>query len=235
MRAYANVNVVEDEVADQERREALARILTAGGVVLDVGANRGQFALDVLSVQSSRIFCFEPLPSAFAQLESLSHIHAEIVPVQMAVANISGQAQFHVSEEDVGSSLLRPVENQSSRWLAPSSSGPISIECIRLDEWISSNNISQIELLKSDAQGFDRRVLESAGSFLNPEHIGAILVELNFHSFYKGQDPFYSIMEQLCSSGYFLAGFYRHYNHAGWLWWADALFLPDRAPFSTQF
>lgn len=226
---------MEDEVADEERRQALARILTPNGIVLDVGANRGQFALDLLSVCSPRVFCFEPLPSAFAELQSLSQLHPEIVPIQLAVSNVSGEAQFHVSEEDVGSSLLSPVANQTSRWLAPSSGGPIQIECIRLDEWISSNNISQIELLKSDAQGFDRRVMESAGSFLDPERIGAILVELNFHRFYVGQDQFYSIMEQLCSSGYFLAGFYRHYNHSGWLWWADALFLPNRAPFSTQF
>jgi len=224
-----------DESADAERREALKNILTPGGIVLDVGANRGQFALDLLAVQKPQIFCFEPLPEAFAQLEDLQKLHPQITPIQMAVSNVSGETEFHVTEGDVGSSLLAPVANQTSQWLTPSSAGLISVQCTRLDEWIVSHDIGNVELLKSDAQGFDRRVIESAGKFLSPDSIGAILVELNFHRFYEGQDSFYGIMESLCTKGYFLAGMYRHYNRAGWLWWADALFLPDREPYSTQF
>jgi FkbM family methyltransferase len=224
-----------EESADAERREALKNILTPGGIVLDVGANRGQFALDLLAVQKSQIFCFEPLPEAFAHLEGLQKLHPQITPIQMAVSNVSGQTEFHVTEGDAGSSLLAPVENQTSQWLTPSSAGPISIESTRLDEWIVSHDIGNVELLKSDAQGFDGRVIESAGKFLSPDSIGAILVELNFHRFYEGQDSFYGISESLCTKGYFLAGMYRHYNRAGWLWWADGLFLPDREPFSTQF
>jgi len=224
-----------DESADAERRLALKEILTPGGIVLDVGANRGQFALDLLEVQKSQIFCFEPLPQAFAHLEGLKTLHPQITPIQMAVSNVSGETEFFVSEEDVGSSLLAPVVNQTSQWLTPSSSGAISIQTTRLDDWFVSRDISNVELLKSDAQGFDGRVIESAGEFLSPDSIGAVLVELNFHRFYEGQDSFYGIIESLCTKGYFLAGMYRHYNRAGWLWWADALFLPDRKPFSTQF
>lgn len=224
-----------DGLADAERREALVRILTPDGIVLDVGANRGQFALDVLSVQKSRIFCFEPLPDAFAYLQDLQKTHPQINPVQLAVSNKTGEAEFHVNEGDVGSSLLAPLRNQSSQWLSPSPEGTIMINSTRLDEWIVAQGVGKIELLKSDAQGFDGRVVQSAGEFLNPDSIGAILVELNFHTFYENQDSFYGIMERVCTSGYFLAGMFRHFNRSGWLWWADALFLPDRAPFSTQF
>jgi hypothetical protein len=84
----------------------------------------------------------------------------------------------------------------------------LSIQSTRLDEWIVSHDIGNVELLKSDAQGFDGRVIESAGKFLSPDSIGAILVELNFHRFYEGQDSFYGIMESLCTKGYFLAGMY---------------------------
>jgi len=223
-----------DESADAERREALRSILTPNSIVLDVGANRGQFALDLLTVQKSQIFCFEPLPAAFAHLEGLQKFHPEIKPIQMAVSDFTGETEFHVTEGDVGSSLLAPVANQTSQWLTPSSTGVISIQSTRLDDWIVTQDIGKVDLLKSDAQGFDGRVIESAGKFLNPDSIGAILVELNFHTFYEGQDSFYGIMENLCTKGYFFAGMFRHFNRAGWLWWADALFLPDREPFSTQ-
>lgn len=153
----------------------------------------------------------------------------------MAVSDVSGEAEFFVSEEDVGSSLLAPLANQTSQWLTPSSRGAISVQTTRLDDWLVSRDLSHVELLKSDAQGFDGKVIESAGKFLSPDSIRAVLVELNFHGFYEGQDSFYGIIETLCKKGYFLAGMFRHYNRAGWHWWADALFLPDQAPFSTQF
>jgi len=224
-----------DELADSELRGALKKILTPGGIVLDVGANRGQFALDVLSVQACKIFCFEPLPDAFRYLQILQDSHPQINPVQLAVSNVSGEAEFHVTAGDVGSSLLAPMENQGSQWQMPIPGGGITVQSTRLDEFIVEQGIGRVELLKSDAQGFDGRVIESAGEFLNPDSIGAVLVELNFHKFYQDQDSFYSIMEKICTSGYFLAGIFRHFNRSGWLWWADALFLPDRPPFSTQF
>jgi len=224
-----------DESADSELREALKKILTPGGIVLDVGANRGQFALEVLSVQSSKIFCFEPLPDAFSYLQMLQDSQPQINPIQLAVSNVSGESEFHVTEGDGGSRLLAPGENSSSQWQTPIPGGGITVRSTRLDEFIVERGIGKVELLKSDAQGFDGRVVESAGEFLNPDSIGAVLVELNFHNFYQDQDSFYSIMEKICTSGYFLAGMFRHFNRSGWLWWADALFLPDRPPFSTQF
>jgi hypothetical protein len=108
-----------DELADSELRGALKKILTPGGIVLDVGANRGQFALDVLSVQTCKIFCFEPLPDAFRYLQILQDSHPQINPVQLAVSNVSGEAEFHVTAGDVGSSLLAPMENQGSQWQMP--------------------------------------------------------------------------------------------------------------------
>jgi hypothetical protein len=39
-----------DANSDQERSQALAKIINAGDVVIDVGANRGQFALELLAL-----------------------------------------------------------------------------------------------------------------------------------------------------------------------------------------
>lgn len=221
-----------DAVADHERDEALARLIKPGDIVIDVGANRGQFALDLVHLSPGRIFAFEPTPSAFRDLEKIADNEPLLTPIFAAVAQNDGHVSLHVQESDLGSSLLAPLDNQPSQWLTPRE--VIEVPAIRLETFIEQNQLTRISLLKSDAQGLDGEVVESAGRFLDPEVIHAILVEMNFHTFYKEQEAFHDVMRRICSRGYFVADMFRHYNREGWLWWADVLFLPDRAPFSTQ-
>lgn len=227
-----DADLTTDMLADAERRAALERLLTQGDLVIDVGANRGQFAQEVLGIQDVSIICFEPVADAFDVLRSLAIHNRQITAENMAISDVTGTADFYIQKSDVGSSLLEPVKNQSSEWLT--SKHLIRVNTIRLDEYLSDRGISNISLLKSDAQGFDRRVVSSAGAFLTPQHIGSVLVEVNFHDFYEGQDSFSATVEMMSGAGYFVAGFYRHFNRAGWLWWADVLFLPNVAPFSTN-
>lgn len=221
-----------DALADAERRSALTRLLSDGGIVLDVGANRGQFAMEILETADVSVICFEPVDAAFDALCALAREEPRISPRKLAIAAETGSADFHVQRSDVGSSLLEPLPNQGSEWLT--ASAVVSVDTIRLDDFLTRENISWVSLLKSDAQGYDKRVIESAGSLLNPGCIGAVLVEVNFHHFYQDQDSFSSILDMMLGSGYFLAGIYRHFNRSGWLWWADVLFLPNAAPFSTN-
>lgn len=221
-----------DLLADGERRVALQRLLQQGSLVIDVGANRGQFAQEVLEIQDVSIICFEPGAEAFKSLRALAADNPKITPENMAVSEVTGTADFYVQRSDFGSSLLKPVKDQSSEWLTLDS--VVRVQTIRLDDYMSKRGISKIALLKSDAQGFDQRVLASAGARLNPQHIGSILVEVNFHHFYVGQDSFAGLLELLSEAGYFVAGVFRHFNRSGWLWWADVLFLPNAAPFSTN-
>ncbi len=222
-----------DDTADRECHDALSRILTPDSIVLDVGANLGQFATSLLSVQVCTTYCFEPVPEPRAAIEALAAAHPNIIPVNLAVSDRTGPTQFRVMAAHDGSSMLEPLAGQTSQWLTPKET--IEVESTRLDDFMRARRIDKVDLLKSDAQGYDGHVLESAGDFLTPDHIQAILVEVNFHSFYEGQDSFERIMEICTGHGYFLAGIFRHYNYSNWLWWADALFLPNRAPFSTQF
>lgn len=221
-----------DAVATEELSQSLVRILSEESLVLDVGANRGQFARQLLASVSCTVLCLEPVESAFIDLCSLADRESRITPVNLGVAETTGPIDFFVTESDVGSSLLEPVPDQSSKW-ATFATRQI-INATRLDDFIEDRGLEYISLVKTDCQGTDGRVLASAGRFLSPECIGALLVEINFHKFYDGQDSLASIFELAQDHGYFLAGFYRHFNREGWLWWADALFLPDRPPFSTQ-
>ena len=224
--------MIPDDIADSERRESLCRILTESSTVLDVGANRGQFAKQLLSGVSCSIISFEPGDAAFEDLSAFAATDPRVRPVKLVVADTTGSVEFFVQESDLGSSLLPPVPDQSSQWATFLKT--TVVEATRLDDFIDANELGFVDLLKTDCQGADRRVLESAGAHLAPDDIGALLVELNFHAFYEGQDSVGSVFDLAYDHGYFLASMFRHVNREGWLWWADALFLPNRPPFSTQ-
>jgi FkbM family methyltransferase len=218
----------EDMAATARQLERdLLRRLNPDSIVLDIGANRGQFADEILALTPVRtIYSFEPVPDAHAVLTALAASHPSVVPVCKAVSTTNGTASFFVTASDVGSSLLAPLPGQPSKWLTVDRE--VTVETQRLDDFIRQT-LGQdgpvIDLLKSDAQGADLDVIRSAGDFLNPAKIRAVLVEINFTSFYQGQQAYHEIFAELDAAGYRMAWMYPHRAHDEWLWWADVLFI----------
>lgn len=221
-----------DTASEVELSDALRRLLstTAEPFVVDVGANDGAFILGLDEVVPVRGLCIEPGPDAFARLVVRLKTKPKLRTLQAAVAEQEGEAVFNISESDVGSSLLQPVANQSSRWAQTVSQ--VTVPTVRLESLLSSEE-QFVDLLKVDTQGTDLSVLLSAGPLLKPARVGAVLVESNFHSIYEGQDSFADVYRVLTECGYFLADLFRYYNRKGWLWYADALFLPTSERYVT--
>lgn len=217
----------EDMAATTRQLERdLLRILDTESVVIDVGANRGQFAEEILTIVPVRtIYSFEPVEAPFDDLRKLADKHSQIVPAKKAVSQQTGVAAFFVTASDVGSSLREPLPGQPSQWLTVSQE--VSVETTRLDDFIRGLNpaVNEIALLKSDAQGSDLDVILSAGEYLRPSFIKSILAEINFSSFYQDQDSYHDIFAALDRAGYRMAWLYPHRAHDEWLWWADVLFV----------
>ncbi len=219
----------DTEASTKAIKRDLSRILKTDSIILDVGANRGQFALEILEIiPTVKIYSFEPVKEAYIDLHNLASQHKQIVAVESAVSTSSGKKTFYVTESDVGSSLLEPLPNQPSKWLTLNKK--VTVDSVRLDEFIDKEqiNLSQnpISLLKTDTQGTDLDAIVSAGKYLNPKTISSILVEINFRVFYADQIPYYKIFSELDDKGYRLGWLYPHRSHDEWLWWGDALFIP---------
>lgn len=220
-----------DDAADLLRINDLRRILSDDSIVIDVGAHVGEFSAAIRNISNASIYAFEPVPDAFTSLKN-NLSDEKFFPINSAIALENDYATFHITESLVGSSLLPPVKGQTSKWLNETTA--IKVKTTRLDTFIELNKFTKISLLKTDAEGYDLRVLESVGKFLEPSFVQAVLVEMSFHIFHEGQDKFYKAIELLTEKGYFLAGFYPHFNHNDWLWWADVLFLPNNSKYSTN-
>jgi hypothetical protein len=101
-----------------------------------------------------------------------------------------------------------------------------SVPLMRIDTFCLQKSIERIDLLKIDAQGYERYILDGAGDFLSPSTIRSLFLEVLFVDLYENQSWCGEVMELLRSRGYRFFGFtdIESDETNGWKW-ADALFI----------
>ena len=88
-------------------------------MVVDIGANRGQFALAARRWSSdAKVVSFEPLPEAAKVFRKVFAGDSSVVLHQMAIGAEPGEARIHVSKRDDSSSLLpiSPGAGDNNYW-----------------------------------------------------------------------------------------------------------------------
>ena len=172
-------------------------------VVFDVGANTGQFAREIRSGLGfkGKIVSFEPLPHAFRQLGELAQSDSNWEIVNCALGASKGNAEIHVSNNSVSSSLLEilPKHTQS----APESAIK-KTETIRLEVFDNIFNqyckATDRVFMKIDTQGYELEVLKGANKCI--EHIDAIQVELNLCQLYQDAPLVEDVISHIRKSGF---------------------------------
>lgn len=120
--------------------------LTADSVVLDVGANAGEFAF-VCARYNASVFCFEPDPAVFACLRKNTRSLSAVRTFDCVVWNETGEVDFALAPERADSSVF--------------ADGPrIKKRAITIESFARENSLTRIDLLKCDAEGGEPEVLE---------------------------------------------------------------------------
>lgn len=190
---------------EQSGMGRLARMLSIHGIdiVLDVGANVGQFAMALRSAgYAQQIISFEPLSAAHAQLvrNSKRDRNWKVGP-QVALGDSEGELTIHVSKNLVSSSALRMLDTHIS---AAPDSAYIENERVRVCTLDSIAppylSTSMAAFLKIDTQGYEQHVLNGAAESL--ERIKGIQLELSLVPLYDGQLLFDALVSRLTASGF---------------------------------
>ncbi|HYI61143.1 MAG TPA: FkbM family methyltransferase [Acidimicrobiales bacterium] len=197
--------------------------------VLDVGANRGQFALEVCrSAPAAAVLSFEPLPAASATFRA---IFAEIASVELrtvALGSATGPAVLHVAEADDSSSLLAISELQSTTFPGTHEAETLDITTSTLDAEVEGYPLTEPALLKLDVQGAELEVIRGARATL--DQVTWVYVECSFQAFYTGQPLAHEIVAELREHGLALTGIGPATRIGGRVVQADLLFSRPPPP-----
>jgi FkbM family methyltransferase len=210
----------------------LATMLHHNGVnlVLDVGANVGQFAQSLRRAgYSGRLISFEPLAQAHRRLLAAAEgdPNWKIAP-RVAIGDRDGEIEIHVSKNSVSSSILDMLESHldsapGSKYIASERVLLATLDTMVRDEI----NSRVVPFLKIDAQGYEDRVLNGAREVLTRAR--GIQLELSFLPLYEGQQLFDHLMEHLRTLGFSVWGIWPGFcdPQTGRMLQVDALFFRD--------
>ncbi|MFK7946489.1 MAG: FkbM family methyltransferase [Saprospiraceae bacterium] len=138
--------------------------------IIDVGANLGYYTLNFAKVApNGKVFAFEPHPLNLNKLKKNIALNpfTNITIHDMAVGKENGRLCLEVAEKNnLGTS--RVVLDKSRKQ---------DIQVITLDNFIKGQNISEINVLKIDVEGFEMDVLQGAVEVIR-EHKPILFVEL---------------------------------------------------------
>lgn len=175
------------------RKRLMARF--AIDTVLDVGANTGQYALQLRHELGfrGRIVSFEPSAGAYAALSRAAAGDPLWRAVHCALGDEDAEANMHVAGNSVSSSLLDMLPAHEKAAPASTYVGSERITVRRLDGLFDDLCAPGASVyLKIDTQGFERHVLDGAGSALR--RVGTLQLELSFRPLYRGELPFHQMV-----------------------------------------
>lgn len=193
--------------------------------VVDIGANRGQFALIARKYfPDAKVVSFEPLPEPAAIFHRVFASDPKVALHEVAIGPEDRDMTIYVSRADDSSSLL-PISSVQSR-LFPGTEKveERTVTVRRLESVLKEEDIQPPALLKIDVQGFELEVLEGCRSLL--PCFSFVYVECSFVELYAGQALAHEVIAYLQGTGFVLAGVYNlYYDKKGISVQGDFLFV----------
>jgi FkbM family methyltransferase len=191
-----------DDVSPRDRIRARILSERAIDVVLDVGANEGQYALTLRSLgYRGRIVSFEPLSAAFTRLEDVSAHDAGWECVRVALGERSDHATLNVAANSWSSSLrtteARLVEADPETAFVDSEECEVTTLDILRGQLVRPDERA---FLKLDVQGYELEVLQGAEETLR--QVEALDVELAVVRLYQGAPLLSDVVRHLDERGF---------------------------------
>jgi len=191
--------------------------------VVDIGANRGQFALAAREFSGARVFSFEPLVQPAEVFKSVFSGDSGVKLFVTAIGPIKENRKMHVSARDDSSSLLEIGQTQSALFPGTHEIGTVDVSVAPLDAYLTVDDIIAPAMLKLDVQGFELQALEGCCNLLPSFHY--VYCECSFIELYKGQKLAGDVIAYLQGYGFMLRGIYNAaYDAEGNCVQADLLF-----------
>lgn len=161
-------------------KNLLAALLKNKGkqVVIDVGANVGNYAEEVLNYNSEiDLYAFEPHPKTYVTLTEKAK-KLGFKTINKGCADSVGKLKFYDYANNDGSEHATLLEGVFTD-LHHQETVVHEVDVTTLDAFILENNLDSIDLLKIDTEGFEYMVISGCLDSIKQNKIKAIHFEFN--------------------------------------------------------
>lgn len=160
---------------EPQKHRALDFFLTEGDAFIDIGANKGEFAIHAaLAVgEKGKVVAFEPEPENCKWIRrsiDKSNIH-NIVLEEAAIGKTEGSLNLFIGEKSGWHSLVASEQNINKE--------SIAVSVNSLDKYLEKNPVANLKAIKIDVEGFEKEVLLGALTTLNQYNSLIIFIDIH--------------------------------------------------------
>jgi FkbM family methyltransferase len=156
-------------VNDEYDREPLCAV-QHGDVVLDIGGNKGFFALNSIQKGASEVFCVEPVKDSFEQIVRIANNFSNIKPINKAVGENDGTIEMYIDKDSSATNCVTTHGKLFGR-----ETNVIEVESININTLIGQIK-NKINFMKIDCEGSEFELFKTI-SDSNLKDISKIVVE----------------------------------------------------------
>ena len=178
-------------------------------LVVDVGANEGQFAQRVRRVYAGEIMSFEPVSAPFGRLAELARADPRWSAHQLALGSADATATIHVASDTAFSSLLPANEFSRQRFRRSVVLSEEAVCVKRLDDVLApllGATGRRRLFLKLDTQGYDLEVFNGLGARL--DQVMVMQSEVSLMTIYNGMPHWTESIDMYERAGLHVAGMF---------------------------
>lgn len=173
-------------------------------IIIDIGASNGVYCNKWARNRDYMVYAFEPNPKSFKKIRTSSNLKKH----QLAVSDSDGEVIFYEANYTNSSSILPFTEN-TKRWKNPTPATPelktintFKVNCVRLDNFLKENEITEIDFIKIDTQGHDLAVIKSLGDFIYNVKEIVCEVQIVDYELYKNSSKKDDLMNYMKEKGF---------------------------------
>lgn len=162
-------------------------------LVVDVGLNRGEWTLQVLShAPQAHVHAFEIVPQTFEHAQKMLGSKENVHLNNLGLSSQAGELTVaYLPHNDTGSSI------SGAPWNVESAAMQCAVD--RFDSYVDRNDLGPIDLMKIDVEGHEFDVLLGAKETLDKGLIETIQFEYGKHTIFSRRNlkDFYDILSGL--------------------------------------
>jgi FkbM family methyltransferase len=181
-------------------------VLRDGDTMIDVGGNAGFFTVLGASLVGSTgsVLTFEPDPRNIQRLKNNIRVNAfqNVTLVECPAMDEAKEATFYINSDNSGGSALWDVGEFPSSVLSRENPQTMSVEGTTIDLEVERAGLSNVRLIKVDAEGAELLALKGAAKLLEGAKVPFVIAELNEFALVRMGSNQADLRNYMCSLGY---------------------------------